>query len=201
MVKRVCLSVLCCLMAVPFMAAGMDSCFFQMPQALLPGISVNTRKDMVDFFTHNRPAVGRTAFAAETELTAFSADLLTLKTSASSQIQVKRLTIGTKEVFAWIHTVFGPYPNSVLSFYHTDWTPCTDVEMQKPTCLDFFDEQAAGEILAKRFEAECTRLFVEMWFESGQKVLHLRSNMLSDLTDEWLSPFLPFIKTEITKEF
>lgn len=176
------------LLSLSVQALTMKDVLLSMPTDLLPTLPLSARQDLVDFYTNNRTAAMPAAFNNQMILKVFTEDYLLLQTSPVSTLQVKRLSVDdTMTVLALIHTTQGPLEDSRLVFFSPDWKPIPQggQPLLKPS--SFLRTQ--DEALARRFDADCARLFVRMAWSPASTDLITTHSLKVDVPSEKLLPY------------
>jgi len=173
--------------------------FIKMPVNLIPSVSIDTRRDLVDFYNNGKSAVMPSAFGTEVVLKDMSEDYLLLQTSENAEMQLKLLQVNdTLQVLALIHTVAAPLKDSRISFYSTTWQPLSKPEMPQLSFLDFLDVDKGRALgLGNRFNEVCLRNFVSYQFSKNTPILVTHSSIKEDLRPDILKDFEPVIKDSI----
>ncbi|MCK9310893.1 MAG: DUF3256 family protein [Bacteroidales bacterium] len=173
--------------------------FIKMPVNLIPSVSIDTRRDLVDFYNNGKSAVMPSAFGTEVVLKDMSENYLLLQTSENAEMQLKLLQVNdTLQVLALIHTVAAPLKDSRISFYSTTWQPLSKLEMPQLSFLDFLDVDKGRALgLGNRFNEVCLRNFVSYQFSKNTSILVTHSSIKEDLRPDILKDFEPVIKDSI----
>lgn len=107
--------------------------FRQMPDSLMPSLSVNNRLDFIDFLDSNMKAVVRNQLGGMSEMTALTDDSLSVRMSDALRIDMLLLaldepsdTICEVVVFAETFLVDSVYGETTVKFYTTDWQMITN---------------------------------------------------------------------------
>lgn len=107
--------------------------FRQMPDSLMPSLSVNNRLDFIDFLDSDMKAVVRNQLGGMSEMTALTDDSLSVRMSDALRIDMLLLaldepsdTICEVVVFAETFLVDSVYGETTVKFYTTDWQMITN---------------------------------------------------------------------------
>lgn len=157
--------------------------FTQMPAELIPGISIDTRKDLIDFFKNGKLAVMPAAFGGKVQLMTLENDFLMLQTSESADLQIKMLRPNDSlRVLAVVHTAAAPLKDSRVRFYDTSWKPMTDWSMPTFSVLDFVDVAKANALgLSDRLNEIGPRLLVVITFKPNENAFVAVSSLRADM--------------------
>lgn len=174
--------------------------FTQMPANLIPAVSVDTRKDLVDFFKNSKSAVMPSAFGGQVVLKELTDDYLLLETSENADMQLKLLQVNdTLRVIALIHSVAAPLKDSRIQFYTTLWLPFNGIALPSITYMDFLDVEKGKALgLSDRFNQVCMRNFVFFKFKPNAPEMVAHSSIRADLRPELLNDFGTIVKDSIT---
>lgn len=185
------------------MAQSVEHYFFQMPANLIPTVSLETRKDLVDFFKNGKTAVMPTAMGGEVVLKELSEDYLLLKTSESSDIQLKMLQVNdTLHILALVHTVAAPMKDSRIVFYSTTWEPLGNIALPTISYLDFLNKEKGKALgLENRYNEVCMRLFISYKFNMKSSLLVASSSLKEDIRPEIKKDFEPIIRDSLVFEW
>lgn len=105
-------------------ARDISSLFGEMPNYILPYLSTNNRKDLVDLFQAGKTPTIENLLKGTTRLRTLKSDFLELQLNQSSSAQLKLLRLNdTTEVIILIKTVCGSACESRISSYDTKWKP------------------------------------------------------------------------------
>ncbi len=157
--------------------------FTQMPAELIPGITIDTRKDLIDFYKNGKLSVMPAAFGGKVQLKTLDEDCLLLQTSERSEVQFKILRPNdTLRILAVVRTVAGPLKDSRVKFYDTSWKPSKGWNMPAFTVNDFLDATKAKELgLTDRINEIGPRLFVAIAFKTVENAFVATSSLKEDL--------------------
>ncbi|HET9571718.1 MAG TPA: DUF3256 family protein [Bacteroidales bacterium] len=170
-------------LSVTAVAQSVAHYFTQMPAELIPSITVDTRKDLIDFYQNGKLAVMPAAFGGKVELKTLKDDYLRLQTSESSDIQIKKIqTNDSLQVLAVVRTVAGPLRDSRVKFYDTSWKLLKDWVIPTFTVNDFVDVQQAKALgVSDRLNEIGPRLLVSIHFISNENAFVANSSLKADL--------------------
>ena len=106
--------------------------FRQIPDSLMPLLSVNNRLDFIDFMDSNMKASVRNRFDGISEMTALTDDSLSIRMSSALRVDMLLLrldapvdTILDVVVFAETFLTDSIYGETVVKFYTPDWQQIT----------------------------------------------------------------------------
>ena len=106
--------------------------FRQVPDSLMPSLSVNNRLDFIDFMDSNMRAVVRNSFGGMSEMTILADDSLSVRMSDALRIDIMLLTLDEPidtirqvVVFTESFLTDSVYGETVVKFYTPDWQRIT----------------------------------------------------------------------------
>lgn len=157
--------------------------FTQMPAELIPGITIDTRKDLIDFCKNGKLSVMPAPFGGKIQLKTLENDYLLLQTSDNSDLQIKILRPSDSlRVLAVVRTVAGPLRDSRVKFYDTSWKVLKNWSMPTFTVNDFIDTDKAKALgLAERLHEIGPRLFVAVTFLPSENAFVAVSSLKADM--------------------
>lgn len=157
--------------------------FIQMPAELIPGISLDTRKDLIDFSKNGKLSVMPAAFDGKVQLKTLGEDYLMLQTSESAELQIKVIRLNDSiRVLALVHTVAGPLKDSRMRFYTSTWKPLNEWRLPPFALNDFIDAKKAEELgLTDRLHEIGPRLFVAITFRQYENAFVAVSSLKEDM--------------------
>jgi len=157
--------------------------FTQMPAELIPGITIDTRKDLIDFSKNGKLAVMPAPFGGKLQLKTLEEDYLMLQTSENSDVQIKLLRVSDSlRVLAVVNTVAGPLKDSRVKFYDTSWKLLKNWSLPVFAVTDFVDVQKASTLgLSDRLREIGPRLFVTIIFRPAENIFVAKSSLKDDM--------------------
>jgi len=173
--------------------------FTQMPAELIPGMTIDTRKDLIDFIKNDKLAVMPAVFGGKVQLKVLKDDYLLLQTSERSEMQIKMFRPNDSiRVLAVVHTVAGPLKDSRVKFYNSSWKSISNWAMPTFSVKEFIDEQKADELgLTDRLNEIGPRLFVSVIFKSQENAFVAISSLKDDLVKSKLETLGVLIRDSV----
>ncbi|MBQ8989777.1 MAG: DUF3256 family protein [Prevotella sp.] len=114
--------------ASPAQELALRDVFRQMPDSLMPSLSLNNRLDFIDFLDSNMKASVRNQLGGLSEMTALIDDSLSVKMSEALRVDMLLLTLDEPVdttlqvvVFAETYLTDSLYGETSLRFYTPDW--------------------------------------------------------------------------------
>ncbi len=102
--------------------------FRQVPDSLMPSLSLNNRLDFIDFLDSNMKAVVRNLLGGQSEMTVLTDDSLSIRVSESLRVDMMLLklddpvdTVQQVVVLAETYLTDSVYGETVIRFYTPDW--------------------------------------------------------------------------------
>jgi hypothetical protein len=160
--------------------------FIKMPNTLLPGITEDTRKDLVDFQKNSMKAVMPAAFGGKVELNTLTDDYLVLSTSVQGNIQLKLLPVeGSEKVIVLLSTMGKELKDTRMQVFNLQWKPVPGILLPVLHTTDFVNDSLARQNgfsnILSRLPA---RLFVAFSCEPNTNYLYAVSSLKNDLSVE-----------------
>lgn len=140
-----------------------------------PGLDVNQRMDLLDYFRSNLPSKTTNIFDENAAVTAETDRSLTLTAGNGIQMQYGLAVSGTDSVLIVIETLPTPMPDSKVSLYTTDWTPLGRQPQVSATLGDWLSSE--GRVGQQRLEEILPFITAEAEFIEDGNRLVLRHTM------------------------
>ena len=113
--------------------------FVEMPDTLLPLLTTNDRRDMIDFFDAHMTTAVTNRLDGKSRITALTDDYLSVELSRSSSMQIKMLNgEGGDTLLCVVNSVGAEAYDSRIHFYNSRWERVDDALFAMPTIADFF---------------------------------------------------------------
>lgn len=124
-----------------------DSYFVTAPKQLLPHLSENSRKDLIDLHDAGHESRVKHPLGGTVEIISLDDRQITVQLSSASSLQIALLPVAdTTGIIAVIENVSLPARDSRLSFYDTQWQPIpTERVFTAPTPETFMDKGSKRE--------------------------------------------------------
>lgn len=124
-----------------------DSYFVTAPKQLLPHLSENSRKDLIDLHDAGHESRVKHPLGRTIEITSLDDRQITVQLSSASSLQIALLPVAdTLGIIAVVENVSLPAHDSRLSFYDTRWQPiATDRLFAAPAPETFMDKGSQKE--------------------------------------------------------
>jgi hypothetical protein len=173
--------------------------FTQMPANLLPSISLEMRKDLIDFYQNGKTAVMPSGFGGQVVLKEMSDDYVCLQTSDRASLQIKVMRVNDSlRVIAVTHTVAAPLRDSRVQFYTTLWKPYAEMQMPSFQATDFLDMEKVKALgLTDKVADLNPRLFVSIKFQPEKKAFWAYSSIREDMSSNLVPVFTPVLKDSV----
>ncbi|MBQ8423866.1 MAG: DUF3256 family protein [Coprobacter sp.] len=186
------LALFCCIGQADNRSIG--TWFVAMPDSLLPLLSVNDRKDLLDLHNAGRQSGISGHWGENVSIESIGDDQLTLKLTPSSSLQIATLrTADTIRVIAVIHTVKLPAADSRICFYDTNWNRLTNPVFSTPQVRDFITGN-------KKVQSSIAHLIGEIFpcrYEIRNGYLYATQSLQDFLPRETYSEIKESLKSEI----
>ena len=120
-------------------AQSLRDLFVEMPDTLLPLLTTNDRRDLIDFWDARMSIEVTNRLDGKSRITALTDDFMALRLTHSSSMQIKMLTAeGGDTLLCVINTVGGVASDSRIRFYDNRWHNADAHYFEKPSISDFF---------------------------------------------------------------
>lgn len=120
-------------------AQDLRTLFIEMPDTLLPLLTNNDRRDMIDFWDArmSTPVVNR--LDGKSRITELTNDFLSVELSRSSSMQIKMLkNVAGDTLLCIVNTVGAEAYDSRIHFYNSRWERVDGSKFTMPSIADFF---------------------------------------------------------------
>lgn len=114
----------------------MRDVFAQLPDSILPLMTRNNRLDCIDFIENGMEARVKNKFNDQVVLEALTEDFLLIRTSESSNVEMKLMPLGSDTLICVNRIYFGPTEDSDVRLYDINWRFVRNV--QRPEVSEFF---------------------------------------------------------------
>lgn len=137
---KILLSLLAFVCMFQISAQDINDCFVNMPDDMLPYLTKDNRKDLLDFYDNGRTAEIVSAFKTKVVLAEKTADFMFLKTTQSSDIQIKiiekpdsitfhsvlmsgndSVKVDSSRIMVLVFSEDKPFRTSIIEFYSMNW--------------------------------------------------------------------------------
>lgn len=120
-------------------AQDLRTLFIEMPDTLLPLLTDNDRRDMIDFWDARMSTSVVNRLDGKSRITALSDDFLSVELSRSSSMQIKMLNVeGGDTLLCIVNTVGAEAYDSRIHFYNSRWERVDGLKFAMPSIVDFF---------------------------------------------------------------
>lgn len=120
-------------------AQDLRTLFVEMPDTLLPLLTANDRRDMIDFRDAGMTTPVSNRLDGKSRITALTDDYLSLELSRSSSMQIKMINcVGGDTLLCVVNTVAAEACDSRIHFYNTRWERVDGPYFTMPSIADFF---------------------------------------------------------------
>lgn len=120
-------------------AQDLRALFIEMPDTLLPLLTDNDRRDMIDFWDARMSTSVVNRLDGKSRITALTDDFLSVELSRSSSMQIKMLNVeGGDTLLCIVNTVGAEAYDSRIHFYNSRWERVDGLKFAMPSIVDFF---------------------------------------------------------------
>jgi hypothetical protein len=113
----------------------MRDVFAQLPDSILPLMTRNNRLDCIDFIENGMEARVKNKFNDQVVLEALTKDFLLIRTSESSNVEMKLMPLGSDTLICVNRIYLGPTEDSDVRLYDINWRFVRNV--QRPDVSEF----------------------------------------------------------------
>lgn len=101
----------------------MKDVFVGMPDSLMPMLSQNARKDLIDFYESNMKAVLDNEWGSKSQILEMKEDYMVLREDPDGTVttQMALLSRGRDTLVCLVRTILTPQPDSELTVYTSSW--------------------------------------------------------------------------------
>ncbi len=121
-------------------AQSLRDLFIEMPDTLLPLLTTNDRRDLIDFWDARMSTEVTNRLDGKSRITMLADDFLALRLTHSSSMQIKMLSAeGGDTLLCVINTVGAETSDSRICFYDSRWhSVAASRYFEQPSISDFF---------------------------------------------------------------
>lgn len=139
MKKLIVLTLFFAVLCVNAQAQSLRTLFVEMPDTLLPLLTTNDRKDLIDFWDARMKNSVTNRLDGKSRLTVLSDDYLSIILSRSSSMQIKMLSCeGGDTLLCVVNSVNAEACDSRIHFYNNRWQRVDGNLFAMPEIADFF---------------------------------------------------------------
>lgn len=102
-------------------ARNMRDLIKEMPDSVMPLLTLNNRLDMIDYLDSGMKAEISNKFGGKSEMTVIKDDYVNIKMSERSNVALKLLPFGSDSIICMIHTTQSIADDSRMRFFSTQW--------------------------------------------------------------------------------
>ncbi len=175
--------------------------FLEMPQHVMPLLSQEIKKELVNHYTLQAPSVGHNRLGGSAYLDTITDNLLIIRPTEKSQIELQRLISEKGDtILAMIHSVMTPQADSEICFYNTSWTPIDKVPYRftPPTLKSFYHPDSTANVTLQDVENYLIPYFISYSFSPMSPDSILATLSYDHLPQEWYNKINPVIHPQIT---
>lgn len=137
--KRLLLGMMLAVGLMDVKAQEMDAVFVAMPDSYIPQLESAWRKDLIDLYHSGKEAKLKNTMDGFSTLQKLTDDYMFLQVTERSTVEMKLLPlVNDTYVACMIKTVYGPIPDSQITFFTTEWKPLDASELFTPVPADWY---------------------------------------------------------------
>lgn len=193
--QRILLAAVSILTAASAWALTASEAFTSAPRSVFPLLDNNTRLDMVDYFNAGVQRPSEKATDGTSVITSMTPEVVTVKLSDASQVEICVLPASPQPIIMLITTVRTPADDSSVAFYTSDWKPLASKGiLNAPTLDDWLTDKS------KRIDVEMTVPFMlaSAKYNGTTGELVFTNNLATFLTNEVYKDIAPVMRPSIT---
>lgn len=144
--KRMLFGLCLALMPITMMAQQLHKMWVNMPTSVAGSLEKSVRQELLDLKEMKKTAVIEGLLGEESRIDTLTNDFLLANLSKVSTLQMKMWPAANGDsLLCLVQTFMGPTPESVISFYTSDWETLSmpemqlDVELQQPSDMSLED--------------------------------------------------------------
>lgn len=119
-------------------ARNMRDLIKEMPDSVMPLLTLNNRLDMIDYLDSGMKAEISNKFGGKSEMTVIKDDYVNIKMSERSNVAFKLLPFGSDSIICMIHTTQSIADDSRMRFFSTQWKQLPEKSFfSQPVADDF----------------------------------------------------------------
>lgn len=119
-------------------ARNMRDLIKEMPDSVMPLLTLNNRLDMIDYLDSGMKAEISNKFGGKSEMTVIKDDYVNIKMSDRSNVALKLLPFGSDSIICMIHTTQSIADDSRVRFFSTQWKQLPEESFfSQPVADDF----------------------------------------------------------------
>lgn len=174
-------------------AQDICSLFVEMPDSLMPLLTTNDRRDCIDFVDAKMRAVVTNRLDGKSEMTYLGDNLISLKSSGSTTMQMKLLPFnGNDTLICIVNTACAEACSSRIAFYDKKWGVVDgDGIFEYPRIIDFFHSSDSVE----RYINLADIYLVKLTFSESDDSLRAEYTMPSYMTADDSTRVAPMLRT------
>ncbi len=168
--------------------------FATMPNELLPYLSQNNRKDLVDLYKSGKSASVENLLKGTSRLTSLKDDFIALQLNENSTAELKLLpTSDTTRIIAFIKTTCGKACDSRILFFTSTWKPLNTAEMLPQISVNDFIKNPSNEELVRALDIA----FISYSFEPASQQLTASLDAKNYLNKADYEKFSPDLRSSL----
>ena len=150
------------------------------PERVVPLLSTSDRLDMLDYYRYGSTRGVKNMFQDESRIVEETPATLTLVCDSSAHMQLAVIPAGKDTLVAVATTVALPAHETVIEFYHSDWTPAGKKAPRLAQYSDWFVDGVSDTIPAVAYTLPFVTAVAH--FDSTASTLTLRNTVAEYLT-------------------
>lgn len=171
MKNRVLILLLCLIGSVTLSAQPVVNEFIRIGDKLLPSLTVEQRKDLVDFFLADKKANTKSLLGDAVQITQMTDSTLTVQLSESGRMQIVMLPTDSTYIDLLIFSSEGKMPQSRLSFYNRKGETIEKNKLFPTLTIRDFVQSDTSKETVDQILKEVGVYFIELSFDPETRLL------------------------------
>ncbi len=200
MSKKILIATIALLSVTNSFAQNMPTLVKEMPDTIIPTLTLNDRLDFIDYIGSNMKAEVTNRLGGKSEMTTIGDTYTHIRLSGSSELSLKLLPYNGDSIICIVRTYSANGSDSKISFYTKDWKRLTDNLVSVPTVEDFLAfpdsmKQEKRNSLTNKFEISLIKATLS---ESSNDITFTLTSQ-SYLNEDDRKAIEPYIKHNVVK--
>ena len=148
--KKYALVILCLILSMGTEARVMTDFFISMPDSLMPMLSQNAKKDLIDFYNSNMKPILPNEWSADSKLVRVESDYIELCEDSEGVVTTSMAMLSLKNrdtLICMVRTIKTPQADSEIFFFSKDWTPIKTQKYINIPTIDNFKKELGNTLV------------------------------------------------------
>ncbi len=203
MSKKILIATIALLSVTNSFAQDMRTLVREMPDSIIPTLTLNDRLDFIDYLGSNMKAEVTNRLGGKSEMTTIGETYTHIRMSGSSELSMKLLPFNGDSIICMVRTYSANGSDSKISFYTKEWEKITDSKLINiPSTNDFlvFPDSVSSEernMLTNKLEIPLIKAILS---EASNEITFTLTSQ-SYLNKDDRKAIEPYIKKSIVKKW